>query len=210
MKVDVRDQLISLIRKWDDLYREWSDLTISYCGGVHAKHRFSPREDWFRPWLGREDTVIDLGCAHGKILHALAPHIRRGIGLDHNPEHIRTARTRFQAPNIQFYEGEIESSPWPFDDRADGVILSHVLEHVEDSVGLLRRLNTRRVLILVPGTDDWISQLKHELGYDRFRDDDHKREYGREDLIREVEAAGFSVRDIRYTETGNLFCVADH
>lgn len=209
MEEDKKIELISLIKKWDDLYREWSALTIGYFGGVHAKHYFSPRENWFRPWVSQNDVIIDLGCGHGKILHGLSSSIRLGIGIDHHKEHIHVAKTRFSASNLKYYLGEIESTKWPFDSVCDVVILSHVLEHIADSTGLLNRLQTKRVLIMVPSTDDWISQLKHELGYERFRDEDHKREYSRDGLIHEVESTGFQIKDIRYTEIGNLFCVAD-
>lgn len=97
------------------------------------RHRTSARWKRFVPdpyrWnirhlgLGR---VLDLGCGIGR---CLAFNDGNGVGIDHNPTSVALCRDR----------GLEAFTPGDFDrgehDRFDSILLSHVLEHIEEDEG---------------------------------------------------------------------------
>ena len=90
----------------------------------------------------RDARILDVGCANGGLLRALQElGFRRLTGLDPSP--VCAANTR-QHPGIQGESGSLANLP-PGLGRFDCIILSHVLEHVQDlraAICVLRELLT--------------------------------------------------------------------
>jgi hypothetical protein len=87
------------------------------------------------------------------------------------------------------------------------VILSNVLEHLDDRVDFLRditvRTGARHVLIRVPLFErDWRVPLKRELGIEHRLDPTHRIEYTLEEFEDEIAKAGLAVteRQVRWGE----------
>lgn len=75
--------------------------------------------------------VADLGCGTGTVAEALAPFVRRVVGVDASPGMLNLAEQRTQRfPNVELRHGELESLPIA-DGRADVATLILVLHHVE-------------------------------------------------------------------------------
>ena len=53
---------------------------------------------------GAEDTVVDLGCGEGKLLIALAPYVKRGIGVDVSGISLDYARRNLAAAHVRNVE----------------------------------------------------------------------------------------------------------
>jgi SAM-dependent methyltransferase len=78
--------------------------------------------------------VLDVGCGLGRNLKNLAG---QGIGVDHNPEFVASARMRgFTA----FLPAEFLASEYGAPGRFDAVLVSHVVEHMrfDEAVVLVR------------------------------------------------------------------------
>ena len=92
----------------------------------------------------RLDSVLDAGTGTGRILELLAPHIRRGIGIDVSPEMLAIARERLAeagAANCQVRRGDVYRLPFPDGDTANGfdaVIFHQVLHFLDDPQAPLR------------------------------------------------------------------------
>ena len=93
------------------------------------------------------------------------------------------------------------------DEKFDVIILSNVLEHIDDRPGTLRKLvdtaRPTKLFIRVPTFDrEWRVPLKKELGVDERLDDDHRIEYTRESFGRETAEAGLTIDhlEIRWSE----------
>lgn len=121
----------------------------------------------------RPASVLEIGCATGELIATfpVAPGGRR-IGNDISAENIAAARARH--PGTEFVAGDFRAiAPR----AAECVILSDVLEHVEDDAGFLRdagRLATRYVLVNLPLEDNWTNSRR------RYGPDDasgHLRKY---------------------------------
>ena len=82
------------------------------------------------------NRVIDVGCGAGYLLVDLQ---RRGfecLGIDFNPDLVRVANERFGVPARVDDVRNLAA----IGARFDVALLSHVLEHVDDPIGLLRHI----------------------------------------------------------------------
>jgi len=153
-----------------------------------------------------DESVLDIGCGNGAVAYDIVT--KKGaavLGIDLNAENIVFAQTRYNHPNLRFIEGDaLKNLP---EGTFDVVILSNVLEHIQDRVGFLRRvgdqINPRRYLIRVPLFQrDWRVPLKKELGIDYRLDPSHYVEYSQEEFFDELTQAGFAVThyEVRWGE----------
>jgi len=86
-----------------------------------------------------EDWVVgDLGCGTGQIAAALAPFVRRVIGVDGSRAMLRAARRRLAAhPNVEVREGPLEALP--LDEGAlDAAVVCLALHHLAEPSAALR------------------------------------------------------------------------
>jgi SAM-dependent methyltransferase len=173
---------------------------IAYDGGVHVKHRLTRYHDFFVDRVRPGERVLDVGSGKGELAHDLAT--RAGatvVGIDNDPQHLAFARSRFRHERLEFLEGDVlERLP---EGGFDVVVLSNVLEHVDDRVGLLRRLvesaTPKRLLLRVPVyARDWLVPLREELGLPYFSDPGHLVEYDEQALRAELAEAGLRATEL--------------
>jgi 2-polyprenyl-3-methyl-5-hydroxy-6-metoxy-1,4-benzoquinol methylase len=195
----------------DDLLQGRIDLlAIDLDGGVHAKHRIMRYHDFFVERVGEGERVLDVGCGKGELAHDLAQRARV-TGIDVDRRSLEFARSRYGSDGIDFVEADARE--WDPPEPYDVVVLSNVLEHIADRIGLLRRLREQarpsRVLIRVPVLErDWQVILRRELGLPYFSDPTHETEYDEGQLARELDAAGLRLADVR-RRWGELWAVAE-
>lgn len=85
------------------------------------------RDEW--DWLARhlpdrrDLAVLDIGCGNGALLHALAPRIARGAGVDESAAILQRARERNAGhPSLEFHR--VDSPLLPFPDATFDVVIS--------------------------------------------------------------------------------------
>ncbi len=151
--------------------------------------------------------VLEIGPGEGLVLLELAKHYEEVVAVEGAAEYARLLEELIP-PNVKLFECIIEE--FETDREFDVVVLSHVLEHVEDAVGLLRQClrlisDTGRVLIAVPNagsihrhvgmamgilpTLSTLSENDHHIG--------HRRVYDALTLRRHIEGAGLEVDELR-------------
>jgi SAM-dependent methyltransferase len=131
-----------------------------------------------RPWLRAaarfvEGPAIDLGCGVGELLERLPAG---SVGLEINKASVEHCRRK--GLDVSYYDGWADD--WQLsvvqgeDLRFDTLIMSHVLEHLDDPVDVLHHLlaaggplGLRQVLIIVPGRAGFRSQETHRTFVDR-------------------------------------------
>jgi 2-polyprenyl-3-methyl-5-hydroxy-6-metoxy-1,4-benzoquinol methylase len=200
-----------LLQIADGLLARVDVLAVELDGGIHAKHRLMRYHDFFLERVRADERVLDVGCGKGELAYDLAT--RGGVlvtGIDVNAGSLAFARVRFPSDRLELVEADalewVPSTPY------DVVVLSNVLEHVADRVGLLRRLvelaRPDRLLIRVPVLErDWLVGLRRELGIPYFSDPTHQTEYSPEQLEAELRDAGLRLDELLH-RWGELWAVA--
>jgi 2-polyprenyl-3-methyl-5-hydroxy-6-metoxy-1,4-benzoquinol methylase len=151
--------------------------------------------------------VLDLGCADGLLTRALAGHHQHVVAVDASAIRCERTRTRTRGLPVDVREAWFERfAPAP-GERFDAVVLSCILEHLDDPAGLLRRaaawLSPRGVVAaVVPNAGSVHRRAGVHMGLlprlDALgeADDalDHKRVYTHDTLRAEFASAGLDAR----------------
>ena len=117
-------------------------------------------------------------------------------GIDLVEENISTARKRFGHQNVTYIVGDVNGG---LPERTfDTVVLSNVLEHLQDRVDFLRSVQRgvkpKRWLIRIPMYERaWRVSLMEELGVDYRLDATHCVEHTREEFVAELGQAGLKL-----------------
>jgi SAM-dependent methyltransferase len=174
---------------------------IAYDGGVHVKHRLTRYHDFFVERIRSGERVLDVGCGVGALANDLAVKANAVVvGIDNNQRLLADARKRYEHPRLIFVEADaVRYAPA---EKFDVVVLSNVLEHVEERVELLRLLRERsgagRFLLRVPvWARHWMVPLKKELGLPYFSDPGHFIEYDADSLRDELTEAGLKIYELQ-------------
>jgi len=160
--------------------------------------------------------VLELGCGfRATQLLALAPRLKRGVGVDFQIAPELAALEKFS-----FYEGTIEETLSTLrSERFDAVLLISVLEHLRDPLSVIEAVRglLKASGVLLINVPTW--RGKGFLEFSAFRlglspkteMDNHKMYYDKRDLWPLLVQAGFkpSLIKLRYHKFGlNLFAVA--
>ena len=134
-------------------------------------------------------SVIEIGCATGELIAAWPVTAGgRRLGLDLSPRNVEAARRRF--PAVEFGSSDFRTDPpdGPF----DLVLLSDVLEHVEDDAAFLRDAAAlgARVLVNLPLECNWLN-ARRRYGVDDVSG--HLRRYTLAQGLELFARAGLSV-----------------
>lgn len=141
-------------------------------------------------------SYLNVGCGRGMVEMLLQRRREVAVGLDPDPESLADAK-RLNAHQLwlRFEQGSLftQEGQW------DLVVMSEVLEHLEDEAGALAAI--RRLLapggtfvMTVPNLDDFGTVLTRLVkGKAPFKAPDHLREYTRRSARQALERAGFQV-----------------
>jgi len=178
------------VQSWDpdyfDVLDEMLDGHVWYVGRNRAILAFlrSHAPDAF---TGR---ALDLGCGGGFVTAWLAQNGLDIRGADIFAEGLRLARKRTDARLALFAPGQV-----PYVDEFDLVVLSDVIEHVDDDVALLeaarRALHPRGAVLVTVPAFSWLWGKIDDAAH-------HRRRYSAGQLRRTLEKAGFVVQATSY------------
>ena len=144
----------------------------------------------------RPGRLLDVGCGRGNVTAIAARHVPEIVATDVAPDAVAETRTRLEGHDgASAFVADMLAGDWgeiPGDQRGlfDCVLLSEVLEHVEDDTGALetcRSLLTEQgsLLITVPADPTLWTALDDLVG--------HKRRYTKAELTSKLEDTGFRV-----------------
>jgi ubiquinone/menaquinone biosynthesis C-methylase UbiE len=185
------------------LYPLEGRASIEYGNGIHTKHRHINYHKFFIKNLNPGESVLDIGCGNGFMDYNIVNQIHnvKIVGIDLNKKNIEFACERYRHPNLSFIEGNaLEELP---NKTFDVIILSNVLEHIEQRVEFLRKIvhsiKPKRLIIRVPLFErDWRVPLKKELGINYRLDSTHYIEYTQEEYLEELHQAGLKATNTEF------------
>ena len=120
------------------------------------------------------DTLVDLGTGTGRILEFFSKKIRRGIGIDINPDMLAYARSNIEEKGLhhcQVRYGDLSALPID-DDYADIVCLHQVLHFIDDPIVAIeeaaRILKANGRLLVVDFAPHELEFLRDEFAHIRL------------------------------------------
>ncbi len=196
---DAKAALEELFRMQDLFQQRIDEAALRYGEGIHPKHRLTGYHDFFCERIRPGEKVLDVGCGYGAVSKSLSDMGAIVTAIDIDGENIRLARSRFGGSGITFVE--VDATHFIPAEPFDVVVMSNVLEHIEDRQAFLKNLLVQvkpaRCLLRVPSaTRDWSVPLRRELGLPHFSDPTHFVEYTEETFRKEMQEAGLEVEEI--------------
>lgn len=206
-----RQALTNLLYMCGDLEKMLDITAQAYGNGVHVKHRLTRYHNFFTDRIGQGERVLDIGCGNGTLTHdlvAVSGAVATGIDID--ADKIAYAREHFRCPGLRFACGDARDESLA---AVDTVVLSNVLEHIEERVVFLRSVMQRhrpsRLLVRVPMIDrHWHVPLRQELGLFSFSDAGHFTEYTTDSFVREMSESGLIVSHLQ-VNWGEIWAVVE-
>ncbi len=183
------------ILRFDGFYQKVLNfLAIKENAGIHPKHELTRYCDFFLANIRESDSVLDIGCGIGYVTDQAARKAKRVMGVDNDEKYLAIAKKKFRRENLKFIL--TDATTHQFSEKFDAVILSNVLEHIENRVKFLSDIKNLapKILIRVPMINrDWLPLYKKQLGLFYFCDETHFTEYTLETFKKEMDEAGLNV-----------------
>ena len=188
-------------RDYDAELRDNTARQYAYTFDFDVMHRYKIRS--FQPFF-RDGSLLELGSHEGSFTSFLLPFFERITCLEASDDAIGVARLLL-GDRVAFVHGLIETAQLA--ERFDNVVMTHVLEHLDDPVGALRRVNEDfladggRLLLVVPNANAPSRQIAVAMGLIDHNaavtageaEHGHRRTYSLDTLERDVTAAGLQV-----------------
>jgi 2-polyprenyl-3-methyl-5-hydroxy-6-metoxy-1,4-benzoquinol methylase len=173
----------------------------AYDFDVDVMHPYKIRS--FKPFF-RPGSVLELGSHTGSFTELLLSYFSDVTCLDASEAALREAKHRL-GDRVNFVHGLIESATLP--QRYENIVLTHVLEHLDDPVGVLRRINDEwleeggRLFLVCPNANAPSRQIAVHMGLishnSAVTPDEaahgHRRTYALDTLERDAVASGLTV-----------------
>ena len=122
--------------------------------------------DSFKPFL-RPGNILELGSFRGDFTKRLAPHFDDVTCVEASDEAIGIARQRL-GDKVKFINSRFEDASLPC--RYDNIVLTHVLEHIDDPIAVLKRINHEwlsdggRLFLVCPNANAPSRQIAVKMG----------------------------------------------
>ena len=190
-----------MTRNYDGESQDTLDRKYAYAFDFDVMHPFMLRS--FEPfYVGR--SVLELGSFRGDFTRRLAERFTEITCVEASASAAATARARL-GTKARIVEGMFEDVT--LDGRFDNVILVHVLEHLDDPVLVLRRINREwlsesgRLFVVCPNANAPSRQIAVRMGLISHnsavtpaeREHGHRVTYSLDTLERDARAAGLKV-----------------
>lgn len=188
-------------RDYNRELRDTADRKYSYNFDLDVMHHYMMRafEPHFVP-----GSVLELGCFNGAFTRRLAARFRDITCVEASDQAIATARG-VVGDGVEFHLATMESVRLPR--RYENVVLTHVLEHLEDPVRVLRRINDEwladngRLFLVCPNANAPSRQIAVKMGLIAHnaaitpaeREHGHTVTYSLDTLERDARAGGLDV-----------------
>lgn len=203
------DSLRRLFALHDNIEHLINERAMALGKGLHPKHRLMRYHDFFIERIPDGSRVLDIGCGTGAVARSIAERVTdvEVMGIDMDENQIAQAQAIENPPNLTFLVcnalDALPQDPW------DTIVLSNVLEHIDERVPLLAKLTAssalRRILIRVPLFErSWQVPMRRELGIYYFSDKTHCIEHRIDEFDQEISAAGLEIYE-RFTLWGEIW-----
>ncbi|MBL7951200.1 MAG: methyltransferase domain-containing protein [Flavobacteriales bacterium] len=171
-----------------------------YAAAEHPHRRYATM--FLERHLNAGHAVLDLGCSTGDVSAVLAELAGNVVGVDHDEASIARARQKHQAANLTFLHMDALEFLRNSEKRFDVLVLSHILEHLDEPEAFLERFKSyfKWIYIELPDFDKtFLNHYRQHLKADLIHtDDDHVSEFDRDELRGMLDRCGIQVLESEY------------
>ena len=178
-----------------------AERRYAYGFDFDVMHPFMIRS--FAPFF-RAGGMLELGCFKGDFTRRLLTHFKEVTCVEASDAALAEAREKL-GEAATFVHSTFEEAVLPR--RYENIVLSHVLEHLDDPVGILRRINREwlsdggRLFLVCPNGNAPSRQIAVKMGLISHNsavtpaeaEHGHRRTYTLDTLERDAAAAGLQV-----------------
>ncbi len=157
----------------------------------------------FQPYF-KTGSMLELGCFKGDLTRRLLAHFDDVTCVEASDVAIAQAKLKLDG-KVRFVHALFESANLP--KRYDNIVLTHVLEHLDDAVFVLKRINDEwlaeggRLFLVCPNANAPSRQIAVKMGLISHNSavtpaeeaHGHRRTYSMDTLERDAVAAGLNV-----------------
>lgn len=187
-------------------------MAVSQNRGVHPKKAILKYENWFLSQIEAHEIVLDIGCNTGSLTMYLGNKAKKAYGIEIHEKHVEKARKLNNNSKVEFFCADATKFNYKDIPPINAVILSNVLEHIEDRVTFLKMIlasvnwgASPKVLIRIPTIErDWLAQYKKEIGIEYRLDKTHYIEHSEEEFRKELNESGLVI-DKLFVKYGEIF-----
>jgi len=188
-------------RNFDKETKDNKDRKYTYNFDLDVMHHYMIKA--FRPLL-KPGSALELGSFKGDFTKRLLSLFESITCVEASNVAIEEAKQRLPE-GVRFIEGSFETLQMR--EKFDNVFMTHVLEHVDDAVGVLRRINdewlsdTGRLFLVCPNANSPSRQIAVKMGLISHNaaitsgeaQHGHHRTYSLDTLERDAVAGGLRV-----------------
>jgi len=192
---------MSNIRDYNNELKDTSDHKYAYNFDFDVMHPFMLKA--FMPYF-REGNLLELGSFKGDFTKRFLPHFDDITCVEVSDEAIAIAQQQF-GNKIKFVNSLFETADLPA--KYDNIVLTHVLEHIDDPVKVLKRINDEwlsdngRFFLVCPNANAPSRQIAVKMGLITHNsaitlaesEHGHNITYTLDTLERDAKAAGLKV-----------------
>lgn len=154
-------------------------------------------EDILVSFITPSASVLDIGCGKGYIIKRILHRTSNIVGIDYNMDSIAMAKAAVGIPGVSFICEDIDHYLQKNQVYFDYLILSHVLEHMDEPDKFLKRIRAigKYCYIEVPDFEsNYLNVYRQAVNTDlMYSDADHVSEFDRNELQKIIEESGWKI-----------------
>jgi len=188
-------------RDYNTELKDTKDHKYAYGFDFDVMHPFMLKA--FKPFF-RPGNFLELGSFKGDFTRKFLPHFEDITCVEASSEAIETAKQEFGS-RVKFVNSLFENASLPT--KYENIVLTHVLEHIDDPVAVLKRINdewlsdTGRFFLVCPNANAPSRQIAVKMGLISHnaavtpaeKEHGHLITYTLDTLERDAKAAGLNV-----------------
>lgn len=188
-------------RNYDIEIKDVTDHQYAYDFDFDVMHPYMIRS--FIPYF-QSGSLLELGSFKGDFTKRLLPHFSDVTCVEASGEAITIAKEKLPV-TVDFIHSSFENAQLP--QRYDNIVMTHVLEHLDDPISVLKRINDEwlsdqgRLFLVCPNANAPSRQIAVMMGLISHnsavtkaeREHGHRITYSFDTLERDVVASGLKV-----------------
>jgi 2-polyprenyl-3-methyl-5-hydroxy-6-metoxy-1,4-benzoquinol methylase len=190
------------MRNYNKELKNTLDHKYAYDFDIDVMHDYMIKS--FEPFF-KEGNILELGSSKGDFTKRLLPYSNEITCVEASDEAIEIAKNELKDYNVLFINSLFETVNLP--KKYNNIILTHVLEHIDNPVNLLKRINNEwladggRLFLVCPNANAPSRQIAVKMGIISHnsavtpaeKEHGHNITYSLDTLERDVKLGGLKV-----------------